>query len=109
VEHFYDVHRCLIDPRDPKRIYVTGRAGLYVTYTVVAAGNAGCAPNGLSMFTLMGLLESQESRRNVRGDRGTQSADLAQSGSAARAEGKIYRSRDARKNWQRLGGGLPEA
>src|SRR5574341_67393 len=24
VEHFYDVHRCLIDPREPKRIYVTG-------------------------------------------------------------------------------------
>ncbi|HZH83312.1 MAG TPA: hypothetical protein VFD87_09220, partial [Phototrophicaceae bacterium] len=23
VEHFYDVHRCLIDPRNPKRIYVT--------------------------------------------------------------------------------------
>ena len=31
VEHFYDVHRCLIDPRDPRKIYVTGGAGLYVT------------------------------------------------------------------------------
>ena len=31
VEHFYDVHRCLIDPRDPEKIYVTGGAGLYVT------------------------------------------------------------------------------
>jgi photosystem II stability/assembly factor-like uncharacterized protein len=31
VEHFYDVHRALIDPRDPKKIFVTGGAGLYVT------------------------------------------------------------------------------
>ncbi|HXV49080.1 MAG TPA: hypothetical protein VEB61_09780, partial [Candidatus Binatia bacterium] len=28
-------------------------------------------------------------------------------GPAARAEGKIYRSKDCGKTWQRLGGGLP--
>ena len=28
-------------------------------------------------------------------------------GLPARAEGKIYRSKDGGKNWQRLGGGLP--
>ena len=33
VEHFYDVHRCLIDPRDPNSIFVTGGAGVYVTKT----------------------------------------------------------------------------
>ncbi len=31
VEHFYDIHKAIIDPRDPKRIYVSGGAGLYVT------------------------------------------------------------------------------
>jgi photosystem II stability/assembly factor-like uncharacterized protein len=31
-EHFYDVHRALIDPRDPQKIFVTGGAGLYVTF-----------------------------------------------------------------------------
>ncbi len=33
MEHFYDVHRCLIDPRDPNSIFVTGGAGVYVTKT----------------------------------------------------------------------------
>ena len=28
-------------------------------------------------------------------------------GAEARAEGKIYRSKDGGKNWQRLAGGLP--
>lgn len=31
IEHFYDVHKMIIDPRDPERIHVTGGAGLYVT------------------------------------------------------------------------------
>ncbi len=31
VEHFYDVHKAVVDPRDTKKIYVTGGAGLYVT------------------------------------------------------------------------------
>jgi photosystem II stability/assembly factor-like uncharacterized protein len=30
-EHFYDVHKALIDPRDPKKILVTGGAGFYVS------------------------------------------------------------------------------
>ena len=30
-EHFYDVHKALIDPRDPKKIFVTGGAGFYVS------------------------------------------------------------------------------
>ncbi|HEY7316956.1 MAG TPA: glycosyl hydrolase, partial [Candidatus Binatia bacterium] len=30
-EHFYDVHKALVDPRDPKKIFVTGGAGFYVT------------------------------------------------------------------------------
>ncbi len=30
-ENFYDVHKAVIDPRDTKKIFVTGGAGLYVT------------------------------------------------------------------------------
>ena len=56
VEHFYDVHRCLIDPRDPNSIFVTGGAGVYVTKTGgAAAGSAGPARNGPPMSIPMAL------------------------------------------------------
>jgi photosystem II stability/assembly factor-like uncharacterized protein len=29
---FYDTHKLIIDPRDPNKLYVTGGAGLYVTF-----------------------------------------------------------------------------
>src|SRR5258707_9530842 len=36
-------------------------------------------------------------------------ATWRKAGETARAEGKIYRSHDGGKNWQRLGGGIPES
>src|SRR5258707_15590175 len=36
-------------------------------------------------------------------------ATWRKAGETARAEGKIYRSHDGGKTWQRLGGGIPES
>jgi photosystem II stability/assembly factor-like uncharacterized protein len=110
IEHFYDVHRCLIDPRDPKRIYVTGGAGLYVTYTGGGSWErwmspewaADVYPDGFTWNPknpdLMFVATAEHNPTTWR-----------KAGPAARAEGKIYRSHNGGKNWQRLGGGLPES
>jgi photosystem II stability/assembly factor-like uncharacterized protein len=110
VEHFYDVHRCLIDPRDPRKIYVTGGAGLYVTDSGGGSWERWTAPDWAADvypdgFTwnpknpdLMFVAAAEHNPVTWR-----------KAGPAARAEGKIYRSKNGGKNWQRLGGGLPES
>jgi photosystem II stability/assembly factor-like uncharacterized protein len=108
VEHFYDVHRCLIDPRDPQRIYVTGGAGLYVTHSGGSSWQrwmcpdwaADVYPDGFTWNPknpdLMFVAAAEHNPVTWR-----------KAGSAARAEGKIFRSKDCGQTWQRLGGGLP--
>jgi photosystem II stability/assembly factor-like uncharacterized protein len=110
VEHFYDVHRCLIDPRDPNKIYVTGGAGLYVTNSgggswerwTASDWAADVYPDGFTWNPkdpdLMFVAAAEHNPTTWR-----------KAGPQARAEGKIYRSKDCGKNWQRLGGGLPES
>ena len=108
VEHFYDVHRCLIDPRDPEQIYVTGGAGLYVTDSgggswerwTAADWAADVYPDGFTWNPknpdLMFVAAAEHNPQTWR-----------KAGPQARAEGRIYRSKDCGKNWERLGGGLP--
>ena len=108
VEHFYDVHRCLIDPRKPDNIYVTGGAGLYVTHDGGARWDRWTAlewapdvyPDGFTWNPknpdLMFVAAAEHNPVTWR-----------KAGPAARAEGKIFRSEDCGKSWQRLGGGLP--
>jgi photosystem II stability/assembly factor-like uncharacterized protein len=109
VEHFYDVHRVLIDPRDPKKIFVTGGAGLYVTYTGGTSWErwtspdwaADVYPDGFVWHPrnpdLMFIAAAEHNPRTWR-----------QAGALAHAGGKIYRSADGGKNWQIMGGGLPD-
>jgi photosystem II stability/assembly factor-like uncharacterized protein len=108
VEHFYDVHRCLVDPRDPQRIFVTGGAGLYVTRCggghwerwTAADWAPDVYPDGFvwnpSKPDLMFVAAAEHNPVTWR-----------KAGPAARAEGKIYRSRDCGRTWERLLGGLP--
>jgi photosystem II stability/assembly factor-like uncharacterized protein len=109
VEHFYDVHRALIDPRDPERIYVTGGAGLYVTFN----GGGGWErwtssdwaedvyPDGFVLnprrpdVMFVSAAEHNPSTWRARG-------------ALAEAGGKIYRSEDGGRSWKRLAGGLPD-
>ncbi len=110
VEHFYDVHRCLIDPRDPKRIYVTGGAGLYVTYTGGGSWERWMCPDWAADVYPDGFVwnpKNPDLMFVAAAEHNPQTWRKA--GPAARAEGKIYRSKDCGKNWQRLGGGLPDS
>src|SRR5262245_12843961 len=108
VEHFYDVHRCLIDPRDPKNIYVTGGAGLYVTHTGGGSWERWMSPEWAADVYPDGFTWNPKNPDEMfvaTAEHNPQTWRKA--GPQARAEGKIYRSKDAGKNWQRLGGGLP--
>lgn len=109
VEHFYDVHRCLIDPRDPKRIYVTGGAGLYVTSTGGGSWERWMSPEWAADVYPDGLVFNPRDPDQMfvaTAEHNPQTWRKA--GPQARAEGKIFRSNDGGKHWQRLRGGLPE-
>lgn len=110
VEHFYDVHRCLIDPRDPKKIYVTGGAGLYVTYTGGGSWERWMCPEWAADVYPDGFVFNPNHPDQMfvaTAEHNPQTWRKA--GPRARAEGKIFRSHDGGKNWQRLRGGLPES
>ena len=109
VEHFYDVHRALIDPRDPKKIFVTGGAGLYVTSTGGTSWQRWTSsdwasdvyPDGFVWHPrnpdLMFIAAAEHNPSTWR-----------KAGPLAHAGGKIYRSTDGGKNWRRMRSGLPD-
>ncbi len=109
VEHFYDVHRALVDPRDPKKVLVTGGAGLYVTFDsgdhwerwMSPEWAADVYPDGFVWNPrdpdIMFIATAEHNPITWR-----------KAGPLAYAGGKIYRSTDGGRHWQRLGGGLPE-
>jgi photosystem II stability/assembly factor-like uncharacterized protein len=107
VEDFYDVHRALIDPRDPDRIYVTGGAGLYVTFDgggrwerwTCSDWADDVYPDGFVFNPrnpdVMFVSAAEHNPRTWREVK-------------AYAGAKIHRSDDAGRSWKRLGGGLPD-
>lgn len=108
-EHFYDVHKALVDPRDPKKVYVTGGAGLYVTFDgggrwerwMSSDWAEDVYPDGIVLnprqpdVMFVSAAEHNPSRWRA-------------SGSPSYAGGRIDRSKDAGRTWERLGNGLPE-
>jgi hypothetical protein len=107
-EIFYDIHKLLIDPRDPRKLFVTGGAGLYISddrgahwqRRMVAGWADDVYPDGLVhhprqpdvMF--MSAAEHNPSTWRSAGLPGF-------SGSS------MYRSKDGGLSWQLLTGGLP--
>ncbi len=108
-EVFYDIHKLLIDPRDPDKLFVTGGAGLYVSNDAgqhwerrMAPGWAkDVYPDGLVHspgnpdFMLMSAAEHNPAR-------------WRDSGMPGYSGSRIYRSRDAGVSWEQLKGGLPD-
>jgi photosystem II stability/assembly factor-like uncharacterized protein len=103
---FYDVHKAVIDPRDPRKIYVSGGAGLYVTTDggrhwerqMAPGWAADVYPDALVIHPRQpDVLFVAAAEHNPATWRQTHHAG-----------GKIYRSVDGARAWERLHGGLPE-
>ncbi|MFI5266963.1 MAG: WD40/YVTN/BNR-like repeat-containing protein [Chloroflexota bacterium] len=108
-EVFYDIHKLLIDPRDPRKLFVTGGAGLYVSMDAGASWERRMVsdwakdvyPDGLVFdprnpdVMFMSAAEHNPARWRDGGLPGY-------SGS------RIYRSKDQGMSWELLQGGLPD-
>ena len=104
--HFYDVHKALIDPRDPKKIFVTGGAGLYVSFDGGLSWERWASsdwpqdvyPDGLVLRAgrpdIMFVSAAQHNPSTWRSSRFSGS--------------RIYRSTDKGRGWEVLGNGLPD-
>lgn len=110
VEHFYDVHRALIDPRDPEKIFVTGGAGLYVTASGGGSWERWTSPDWAADVYPDGFVWNPANPDVMF----VAAADhnpttWRKAGPSAHAGGRIYRSQDGGRGWQRLGQGLPDS
>jgi photosystem II stability/assembly factor-like uncharacterized protein len=110
VEHFYDVHRCLIDPREPQNIFVTGGAGLYVTKNGGGSWERWTSPDWAADVYPDGFVWNPKNPDLMFVAAAEHNPTTwRKAGPSARAEGRVYRSQDGGRNWQRLRGGLPES
>jgi photosystem II stability/assembly factor-like uncharacterized protein len=110
VEHFYDVHRALIDPRDPRKIFVTGGAGLYVTFDSGERWERWTSPDWAPDVYPDGFVWNPNNPDVMFVAAAEHNPTTwRKAGLRAHAGGKIYRSNDGGKNWRRVGGGLPES
>jgi len=107
VEHFYDVHRALIDPRDPQKIFVTGGAGLYVTFDGGGRWERWTSPDWAADVYPDGFVWNP--RRPDTMFVAAAEHNPTTWRKSAYAGGQIYRSEDGGRSWRKLGGGLPDS
>jgi photosystem II stability/assembly factor-like uncharacterized protein len=108
-EHFYDVHKALIDPRDPKKIFVTGGAGLYVTADGGARWERWASPDWAEDVYPDGLVLDPERPDLIFVSAAAHNpARWRDAGTPGYAGGKIYRSKNAGVTWETLHNGLPD-
>jgi len=105
-EVFYDVHKAVIDPRDPRKIFASGGAGLYISADGGQTWERRMAPGWADdVYPDALVLHPRQPDLMFVAAAEHNPATWRQSGSAG---GKIYRSRDAAQTWERVRGGLPE-
>jgi photosystem II stability/assembly factor-like uncharacterized protein len=105
-ENFYDVHKALIDPRDPKRIFVTGGAGFYVTFDGGGRWERWTSPEWAEDVYPDGFVLNPRNPDILFVAAAEHNPSTWRK--SAHAGGRIYRSEDGGKSWQRLSGGLPD-
>ena len=105
-EHFYDVHKALIDPRDPRKILVTGGAGFYVSSDGGGRWERRTSEEWAEDVYPDGFVLNPRNPENVF------VAAAEHNPSTWRktdyAGGRIYRSDDGGQQWRQLKSGLPE-
>jgi len=105
-EVFYDVHKAVIDPRDPRRIFASGGAGLYVSLDGGQQWERRMA-DGWADDVYPDALVMHPRQPDVMFV-GAAEHNPATWHSSHSAGGKIYRSTDAARTWERLRDGLPD-
>ena len=105
-EHFYDVHKALIDPRNPKKILVTGGAGFYVSLDGGSRWERWTSPDWAADVYPDGFVLNPRNPDLLFVAAAEHNPTTWRK--SAYAGGRIYRSQDGGQNWQRLAGGLPE-
>jgi photosystem II stability/assembly factor-like uncharacterized protein len=110
VEHFYDVHRALIDPRDPDRIFVTGGAGLYVTFDAGRHWERWTSPDWAADVYPDGFVWNPRNPDVMFVAAAEHNPTTwRKAGPLAHAGGRIYFSENGGRSWRKLAGGLPES
>lgn len=109
-ESFYDVHKALVDPRDPQTIRVTGGAGFYVTTDGGAHWERRMAPDWAVDVYPDGFVmrPSQPDVIFVSAAEHNPSR-WRDGGTPGFAGGRIFRSTDGGQTWERLRQGLPDS
>ena len=110
VEHFYDVHKALVDPRDAKKIFVTGGAGLYVTPDGGAHWERWTSPEWAEDVYPDGLvLNPPQPDLMFVSAAEHNPARWRDAGNPGYAGGTIYRSQNAGVTWEAVRNGFPES
>ena len=109
VEHFYDVHKAVIDPRNPKKIYVSGGAGLYVTANGGANWERWTSPDWAPDVYPDGLvLNPQEPDIMFLSAAEHNPGRWRDTGTPGFAGTRVFRSTNSGRTWEVLRNGLPE-
>ena len=104
-ERFYDVHKALIDPRNPRKILVTGGAGFYVSLDGGSRWERWTSPDWAEDVYPDGFVLSSRNPDIIFVAAAEHNPTTWRK--SAYAGGQIYRSEDGGQSWRRLEGGLP--
>jgi photosystem II stability/assembly factor-like uncharacterized protein len=107
-EVFYDIHKLLIDPRDPRKLFVTGGAGLYVSQDRGAHWQRRMAPGWADDVYPDGVvLNPRHPDLMFMSAAEHNPAHWRDVGVPGFSGSCMYRSKDAGASWELLDTGLP--
>lgn len=108
VEHFYDIHKAVVDPRNSRKLYVSGGAGLYVTEDGGEHWRRQGAPGWAPDVYPDGLVLNPRHPEVMFVSAAEHNpARWRDAGSPGYSGSRIYRSTDSGRTWDVVLGGLP--
>jgi photosystem II stability/assembly factor-like uncharacterized protein len=108
-EVFYDIHKLLIDPRDARKLFVTGGAGLYVSLDAGASWERRMVPDWAKDVYPDGLVFDPRNPDVMFMSAAEHNPARWRDGGLPGYSGsRMYRSKDQGVTWELLQGGLPD-